>query len=156
MSVILSPDGRSLADRTTQPMTAAQVKWFLDADAFLQHVPHLWTLSLKLFCLRCWKKGLNDSVKVTFDESHQTYRAACECAKVAGRLPRAEIQTFATDELLTRLGWSLACTNRCAKDAGLSDGVEANNDQTSQTLSIRCGCTVRQYVLSHAPSMVVQ
>ena len=155
MAVILAPDGRSMAGRVTQPMTHAQLRWFLDADAFLQAVPHLWTLSLKLFCLRCWKHGLNDAIRVTFDDSSQTYRAACECAKVPGRLPRAEIVKPAdTTALLQRLGWSLACT-QCAKK-GLADGVEASNDQMGQTLTIRCGCTERVYVLAQPVSAVVQ
>ena len=98
MPVILGPDGRGLLERVTLAMTIDQVRWFLEADAFLRHVSQLWTLKLKLVCLRCWRQGLADTIHVTFNESHQAYQAVCECAKVPGRLPRAMIQQMATDE----------------------------------------------------------
>lgn len=147
MPVILAADGRSLIDRTILPMTADQLGWFFDADRFLQHVPHLWSLNLRLFCLRCWRKGLKDDVRVTFNETKQEYAAHCECAKVAGKLPRAAIQDLSgTDELLRKLGWSFCCTGRCSGEQGVADGVEADNDPQAHSYAIRCGCTERRYV----------
>lgn len=152
MTVILGPDGMRL-DKVTQPMSVDQVKWFLDPDALMQAAPHLWTLSLRLFCLRCWRRGLRDDVRVTFNDATQDYFASCECAKGAGRLPRHEIRKIAdTDTLLRKLGWSFSCTARCERGA---DGVEASNSQTSQTLTVRCGCTTRIHVLAAAPTGLV-
>lgn len=145
--MILAPDGKALADRVTQPMTAEQLAWFLDPIAFLQGVPHLWTLKLRLYCQRCWSKGLNDGVHVTFHESDGTFSCRCECNKVAGRLPMQAVIAAAssTDELLRKLGWSLSCSGRCASERGIADGVEALNDPQALTLTIKCGCTERRF-----------
>jgi hypothetical protein len=155
MTLILSADGRTMLDRRTLPMSTDQVTWFLDADAFLQHVPHLWTLDLKVFCLHCWKKKLKDDLRVTYNDLTGVYWVTCQCAKVAGRLPRQGIVRMATDDLLRKLGWSLACTARCAKESGYADGVQADNDPQARTLAIRCGCTIRTHVLATAPAGVV-
>ncbi len=145
MPVILAADGRSLMDRTVVPMTG-QITWFLDADRFLQHVAQLWTLNLRVYCQHCHRLKVDDSVRVVFNDSNQTYTAHCQCAKVGGRLPRAEVVKLSgTDELLKRLGWSLCCTGRCAKERGFADGVEAGNDPTGGRWAIRCGCTERVY-----------
>lgn len=150
--VILAPDGKSLADRVVQPMTHEQVSWFMEPVAFLNNVPHLWTLTLRVFCLRCWKHGLKDDVRVEWRDTDGSWSVRCACSKVAGRLPREAIATYATstDELLRKLGWSFSCTGRCAKEAGMADGVEASNDPQAHTLSVRCGCTDRRYVMAHA------
>ncbi len=154
MPVILAADGSSLLDKTVLPMTAAQLAWFLDADRFMQHVPHLWSLNVRLFCLRCWKAKVDDSVRVSFNDSAQTYTAHCECSKVAGVLPRQAIKDLSgTDELLRKLGWSLACTARCSHEPGMGDGVEAANDPQGRVYSIRCGCTERRYVCPQAPTV---
>ena len=154
--MMLALDGRSLALRTTVPMSADQVRWFCDPDCFLQNVPHLWTLSLRVFCVRCWKRGLQDDVHVTYHEARQQYDVTCECANVKGVIPRSVIRAvLSTDELLQKLGWSLCCTSRCAKDAGYTDGVEANNNWMAETLMITCGCTSRVYVKPSGAAAVV-
>lgn len=147
--IILAPDGQSLATRHIEPMRADQVRWFCDPVALLQNVSHLWTLKLRLFCLRCWKHGLVDEVDVRWRESDGLFRVRCACAPVEGRLTLADIRRFAssTDELLHRLGWSLCCTGRCARERGVADGVEAANDPNGDTLNITCACTIRRYVM---------
>ena len=146
MAVILAPDG-SLADRVIQPMTQDQIQWFLDPVEFLNGVPHLWTLKLRVYCQRCWKKGLRDTVRVAWDESSGEWDVRCQCARVPGRLRLQDVLQYAssTDEFLSRVGWSLCCTGRCSTEQGIGDGVEAGNDPNAQTLSVRCGCTDRRY-----------
>lgn len=152
--MILGADGRSFADRATLPMSPAQVRWFLDPVAFLDAVPHLWSLNLKLVCRHCTKHGLDDAVRVVTTD--QGWEAVCSCSQRPGVLPHATIRAQGdTSELLRKLGWTLACKGRCASEAGYADGVEANNDLTSQTLAITCGCTRRIHVLAHAPQTVV-
>ncbi len=152
MAVILAPDGKALADRVTRAMSHDQVKWFMDPVSFLNGVPHLWTLGLRVFCQRCWKKGLKDDVRVTWDEIASEWDARCQCAPVPGRLRLVDVLQYAssTDELLHRLGWSLCCTGRCSTEPGIGDGVEAANDPSAQVLSVRCGCTDRRYACATA------
>lgn len=154
--MIIHPNGIAFASRTTHAMTADQAKWFLDAETFLKHVPQLWTLNLRVFCLRCWKHKLKDHVTVRFNEATETFWARCECSQVEGRLPRANVvELTGTDELLAKLGWSLCCTGRCASEQGFSDGVEANNDPTGGLAKISCGCTERVYVFPKTSGLVV-
>ncbi len=151
MAVILAPDG-SLADRVTRPMTTEQVKWFMDPVAFLNGAPHLWTLGLRVFCQRCWKKGLKDDVRIVWDDTAGEWDVRCQCARVSGRLRLEDVLRFSrtTDELLHRLGWSFCCTGRCSTEPGIGDGVEASNNPTSRVLSVRCGCTERTYACADA------
>ena len=150
--VILAPDGKSLADRVVLPMTHEQVSWFIDPVAFLKGAPHLWTLKLRIYCQRCWKKGLNDDVRIEWRELDGAWDVRCECARVAGRLPQSAVSQYATttDELLHRLGWSLCCLGRCRTESGMGDGVEALNDPHARQMSVRCGCTDLRYVMAAA------
>lgn len=157
MSVlILGADGKSLLGRTVEPMTVEQVRWFNDPVAFLTHVPHLWALKLRLYCCHCHKRGFDDHVRVRWNDVNGTFYVSCSCARTEGRLPMQAITHYAgsTDELLRRLGWSLCCTGRCEKERGFGDGVEAGNDPGSSTVSIRCACTERRYVMPQMSELV--
>ena len=152
--IMLSADGHSLADRATVPMSAAQVRWFCDPVVFLEHVPHLWTLDLRLFCQRCWKRGLKDDVRVRWNEMAGTFHVVCACARTEATLTPANVAHFAssTDEFLNRVGWSLCCAGRCAHESEMADGVEARNDTEASVLTITCGCTVRKYLMPAQPA----
>lgn len=61
-------------------------------------------------------------------------------------MTREQIQRFIEFErILLTCGWQLTCPN-CARQFGYGkDGVQANNDPMSTTLSVRCGCSEHRF-----------
>ena len=110
----------------------------MNGKAFLAHVQHLSSVGVAAYCQICYRRGARDDV--TVGKNDEEYIVRCEHRQE--RIPASSVH--GTDELLNRLGWSLRCDKDCAK-LGMFDGVQASNDPQSPTVSIRCGCTIREY-----------
>ena len=149
--MILAPDGVTHARAETMPMTLGQVHWFTNGHAFLRHVSDLHSLRLKAVCVRCYNAGLPETISVTSNPEQMSYVVRCACSGERV-LPASYVKS--TDELLTKQGWQLACDHQCAA-WGMADGVEANNSTTSETVTIRCGCTLRRYSMPKAVAKAV-
>lgn len=139
-------DGRTLARREQQPLTVAQVKWFMHGPTFLQNARDLYAIHLAILCQGCKARGLKGDVTVTDDPAKLVYRIACEHRGVL-QLPY-EGTPKVTDELLAKIGWTLRCT-QCARK-NLLDGVEGGNGADDASLTIKCGCTERIYQMPAA------
>lgn len=139
--MILSMDGRTLARRTIQPMTAAQVKWFMDGPTFLARAGDLYALHLAIVCQGCQTRGLTTAVKVVNVPNRQVWLITCEHRGTL-QLPYDGTPRV-TDELLAKIGWTLRCT-QCAKKH-IADGVEGGNGLDDTKLTVNCGCTERVY-----------
>lgn len=142
--MILSMDGRTLARRKVQPLTMPQVRWFLEGPEFLKRAGDLYALGLKIVCQGCSRRALPDTVTVIDKPETQQFRIRCshrgELMLPYDGAPKA------TDELLSKVGWTLACLD-CARK-GMADGVEGGNDTHGERLSINCGCTERIYQMA--------
>jgi hypothetical protein len=139
--MILRPDGLP-ADLATQPLTAAQVQWFIEGHALMRHVADLHIAGVSLRCRACYKAGLDDTVKVLAEPECQRYVVTC-AHQGERRLPAASIVRD-TGQLLHEQGWMLKCARRCAA-LGRHDGVRGENGQQESAWHVLCGCTDRVY-----------
>lgn len=159
--MILHPNGVGLAARTTLPMSARQVTWFIDPEALLRHLGDLHTVKVAAFCQHCYERGLPEDVAATFNPSTRKWTLRCACADYYPILDRGtgkvlEIhqpnddgtttihKLHSVDELLTHLHWSFKCAGDCER-LGMHDGIQGDNDARTNVLKVSCGCTVRQY-----------
>lgn len=159
--MIIHPNGVGLATRTTLPMSARQVTWFIDPEALLRHLADLHTVKVAAYCQHCYNSGNPDDVTATFNPSTRKWTLRCACADYHPVVDRGTGQALeihqpnddgtvkihkmhSVDELLTRLGWSFKCAGECER-LGMHDGIQGDNDTQTHTLKVSCGCTVRTY-----------
>lgn len=134
MSLLVAPDGVTDARQTRLPLTAAQVRWFIDGADFLRMVPQLAGLRLRAVCLRCLDTDGDGSVVAT--DQPDAGRILVSCGHRSGRVLTHE--RLSLQLLLLALGWGLRCT-ACGQP------VRGDNDPADPVFTITCPCAVRAY-----------